>query len=304
MNKIITFHDVRDIVWFEQTIILLKGKYRLIDIKELEEFYFKGKELENSCHIAIDDGDKTFYDIIYPVLKKHNVPGTLFVSPKICKNSENFWFQEIAGSNEVQIKQIISLYFNININLLKDKQFDLILKNFKIDDIWSIIHSYKNLLDIEYREPQNMTIDQISKIDQEGLVVIGAHTLNHPILANENSERCKSEIIDSICDLEYFLGHEVKYFAYPNGIPSIDFGMREMEFLKERNIRLAFSTESNNFTKGDNPLSIPRFCISYGKPYFVKAKLLLGKYWDIIKNFKSKGEIQQRIELKEKMQIK
>ena len=33
-----------------------------------------------------------------------------------------------------------------------------------------------------------MSIEQLKEIDRDGLVTIGAHTMNHPILANENDE--------------------------------------------------------------------------------------------------------------------
>ena len=40
-NKIINFHEVNDIKWFENVIIILKKKYHLISINELEAFYYE-----------------------------------------------------------------------------------------------------------------------------------------------------------------------------------------------------------------------------------------------------------------------
>ena len=135
------------------------------------------------------------------------------------------------------------------------------------------------------------------------MVVIGAHTLNHPILKNETAERSKIEIVDSINELEEIVNHEIKYFAYPNGIPFLDFDEREFEYLNSKKIRLAFSTESRNFSKESNLLSIPRFGISFGNHYFVKTKLLLGKNWEFIKNLKSKGEKSTRLEIKKELKL-
>ena len=302
-NKIINFHDVRDINWFEKTILILKNKYKLISIEDLDNFFYNGKELNNCCHITIDDGDKTFYDIIYPVLKKHKIPATLYVSSKICTNSENFWFQEMRGFNELNIKEIIAIHYNIDIKTIVPYSSGSILKNCRIDDIINIIKQYKMQFGVDSKAPQNMTNEQLKEIDKDGLVVIGAHTLNHPILKNETAERSKVEIVDSINELAEILNHEIKYFAYPNGIPFLDFDEREFEYLKSKNIRLAFSTESNNFSKGNNPLSIPRFGISFGNHYFVKTKLLLGKNWDLIKNLKSKGEKQTRLEINKELKL-
>ncbi|MFH0735702.1 MAG: polysaccharide deacetylase family protein [bacterium] len=302
-NKIIFFHAIRDQIWFEKVIILLKSKYKLIKIKDLEDFYYSGKILKNVCHLTIDDGDKTFYNIMYPILKKHNVPATLFVSPKICTTNENFWFQEIKGDNEKQFKEIIAQYYNIKVAQINQYLIGMFLKNCRIEDIWNIIFTFNKQFNLQLKEPQNLSFEQLSEIDKEGLVTIGAHTLNHPILANEKDECSKNEIISSIMELENILEHEIKYFAYPNGIPSLDFGQREMDFLKYKNIRLAFSIDANNFTQNCNPLSIPRFELSHGNQLFLRAKLLLGNNWEKIKNIKSKGEYKSRIEIKNKLNL-
>ena len=173
-----------------------------------------------------------------------------------------------------------------------------IFKNLQIDEIWEIIKTYKKLNNSLAKEAQNMNNDQLIEIDKSGLISIGAHTLNHPILANEDEENSKMEIVNSINELSRILGHEIKCFAYPNGIPSFDFGQREMNILKNTNCKISFSTESKNFTLKDDPLCIPRFGLSYGNEYFVKAKLFLGRNWDKIKDIKSKGEKRMRIELK------
>ena len=117
MNKVINFHDVRSIVWFEKTLNILNNKFNLVSIKEIENFYYSGKILKNSCHLTVDDGDKTFYNIIYPVLKKMNIPATLFVSPKICSDLSNFWFQEIRVIDPDKMKRIISEDYKIDFPL-------------------------------------------------------------------------------------------------------------------------------------------------------------------------------------------
>ena len=223
MNKVINFHDVRSIVWFEKTLNILKNKFNLVSIKDIEDFYYNGKTLKNSCHLTIDDGDKTFYNIIYPVLKKMNIPATLFVSPKICTDLSNFWFQEIRVMDPDKMKKIISEDYKIDLTMLQPYSIFVILKNMKINQIWALIGRYKSLYNLPPIENQNMSIEQLSEIDRYGLVTIGAHTMNHPILANENDETSKQEIVDSIRGLENILDHQVKYFAYPNGTPNLDF---------------------------------------------------------------------------------
>jgi peptidoglycan/xylan/chitin deacetylase (PgdA/CDA1 family) len=272
-----------------------------VSIQDIEDFYYNGKTLKKSCHLTVDDGDKTFYNIIYPVLKKMNVLATLFVSPKICSELSNFWFQEIRVMDPDKMKKIISEDYKIDLNILQPYSIFVILKNLKISKIWSLIGRYKSVYNLPPIENQNMSIEQLKEIDRDGLVTIGAHTMNHPILANENEEFSKREIVDSIKELECILEHDIKYFAYPNGTPILDFSLREIEILKNSNCRLAFTTESKNFTLTDGPLSIPRFGFSKGNQYFIRAKIFLGKNWDFIKHIKADNEKKSRIDMKKKI---
>jgi peptidoglycan/xylan/chitin deacetylase (PgdA/CDA1 family) len=301
MYKVINFHDIRSVNWFEQTLNILKNKFNLVDIKEIESFYYNEKILKNSCHLTIDDGDKTFYDIIYPVLKKMNIPATLFVSPKICADLSNFWFQEIRVMDPDKMKKIISEDYKIDLTILQPYSIFVIFKNLKISQIWALIGKYKSLHNIVPMENQNMSVEQLKEIDRYGLVTIGAHTMNHPILANESDETSEQEIVDSIRGLENILAHEVNYFAYPNGTPNLDFSLREIEILKNNNCNLAFSVEKKDFKLTDSPFSIPRYGLTTGSKYFIKAKILLGKNWDLIKNMGSKDEVSLRLELKKKI---
>ena len=268
MNKVITFHDVRSSIWFEKTLNILKNKFSLVSIKDLEDFYYNGKTLKNSCHLTVDDGDKTFYNIIYPVLKKMNIPATLFVSPKICSDPSNFWFQEMKGFDQNKMRNIIAEDYKIDIEMLQQYPIFVILKNMNINQIWAVIAKYYSIYNLPPKENQNMSIEEVRQVDREGLVTIGAHTMNHPILSNENEETSKREIVDSIRELENILEHQIKYFAYPNGTPNLDFSDREIEILKNTNCSLAFSTETKEFYLADNPLSIPRYGLSTGNEIF------------------------------------
>lgn len=300
MNKVITFHDIRNSIWFEKTLNILKNRFSLVSIMDLEDLYYNGKTLKNSCHLTVDDGDKTFYNIIYPVLKKMKIPATLFVSPKICSDSSNFWFQELKGFDQNKMRNIIAEDYKIDIKMLQQYPILVILKNMNINQIWTLITKYRSIYNLPSKENQNMSIEEVRQVDIEGLVTIGAHTMNHPILLNEKKETSRIEIADSIRELEIILGHQVKYFAFPNGTPGLDFSDREIKILKNSNCRLAFSTEAKNFDSTDNPLSIPRYGFSIGSKFFIRAKIILGKNWNTIKNLKSKDEIKLRIELKRK----
>lgn len=304
MNKIINFHDIANGNWFEDTIVILKSKYNMVGIREIEDFYYNNKPLSNSCHITFDDGDKSFYEVAYPILKKYQIPATIFVSPLMCLERKNFWFQEIRNYNDLELKKIISEEFQLDPEFLSLYTLKSILKTLKVDQIWHVIRIYQNKFNIKPKECMNMNSNQLKEIDQHGLIAIGAHTLRHPILANEDDEKSDFEISESIRGLESILGHEIKYFSYPNGFPEIDFDQREINILKKNGIKLAFSTGTKNFSLNNNPLSIYRFGFSHGNKYFVRLKLFLGEYWEVFKDGVKKGEIRHRIDIEKKLNMK
>lgn len=303
MNRVINFHDVYDKVWFEQTLLILKRKYNIVDIKEVDNYFHKKRNLKNACLITVDDGDKTFYDVIFPILKKHKVPAVLFVSPEIILKDKNFWFQKIKNFDQDKLKYIISDYSNVDIKIFKGYSIECILKNYQIKDINSIILNYQNQYNIKETRRYNINLEQLEEIDKSELVTIGAHTQNHPILANENDKDSMSEIFDSIDVLAEILGHDINYFAYPNGQPKLDFTKREIDYLKRKKIKLAFSTRADSFKINNDCFAIPRFGISYGGKSFVLLKLFLGKYWETIKKVMKKDESYKRNQIKKEMNI-
>lgn len=298
MNKILNFHLVDDLEWFDNAIKLIKSKYQMVSIDTLIDYYAGKKNLKNACHITIDDGDQTFYNFIYPVLKKHRIPASLYVSPKIFNEGSNFWFQEVEGYDVDILKQIIAEEKNIVLEKLKPYNIFNVLKAFDIETIHYFLALYRTETNTPLKPYQNMSIAQLREVDQEGLVTIGAHTMNHPILNNENDESAAFEINESVQQLAKLLGHPVKCFSYPNGIPGYDFTEREQNLLRANGIKVTFSTEAKNFNTSNDLMSVPRIGVSNNESMlFLKAKLMLGPVWDNLKRIKSTGEYKHRKEL-------
>lgn len=298
---VLNFHNEENGALFEKIIIALKPRYQLVSIEELEQLLLQRKKLNNVCHITFDDGERSFYNIIYPILKKHNVPVSLFLSPEIIIDNKNFWFQEVKGYDQVKMKKIIAGKLKVSVEKLGNYTCEQIFKNLSFNEISAIIKTYQQQTGTRQKEPLNMTVTEVLEVEASGLVTIGAHTLNHPILKNENDNNSNREITGSIKELEKLLNHPIKYFAYPNGRPGIDFGEREMKFLKENNITLAFSTELNYLLPDLNMLSVPRMGfarmgLSPSNP-LIYFRLSLGKKWIDIKSIGKPSEksIRERI---------
>jgi peptidoglycan/xylan/chitin deacetylase (PgdA/CDA1 family) len=289
-NTIINFHAVYDKAWMEKVLILLKKNYNMVSAIDIESFYRRGYKLKNSCHITFDDGDQSFYKIVYPIIKKHKIPVSIYVSPLMTMEKKNFWFQEILGYDNKKLREIISTTIKDQPKNYSSYPLGALLKNMQLEFIWKIIYEYQKETSTPMKPGMNMTYEQLLELHRSGLVEIGAHTQNHPILKNENDKTAFIEITESISQLRIMLQSEVKYFAYPNGVPHLDFGQREINILKNAGIYISYSTENNTIDAKDDPLSVPRNGISKGNNAFIMAKLFAGRRWDPFKKLLIKGD--------------
>jgi peptidoglycan/xylan/chitin deacetylase (PgdA/CDA1 family) len=297
-NTVINFHVIKNSNWMERIFILLKNHYNFVSLSEMEDFYYNGTELKNACHVTVDDGDISVYTHLFPIIKKYQIPISIYVSPLCVKTGENFWFQEIVGYDFKKLYQHFAKIYGHKTPYQGKHHLFAVLKQLPIKELINLIDSFRKSKNIEPKSRMGLNLDQLLELKASGLVEIGAHTFKHPILANEDNHTVIYEIKSCIMELEELIGEKVKWFAYPNGIPSLDFTDREIDILRESGIKLAFTTENKRFSKSDNPLCVPRTGISKGNIPFIFAKLFFGSKWDKLKGlFNSNKEVKIRMKM-------
>lgn len=277
-NTIVYFHEVNDSRGLTNTLELLVKNYHIVGLRELEEYYYNKGEMKNSCHITFDDGDMTFYKNALPVIKKYNIPVSIYVSPLMASSGKNFWFQEIKDYKPDELVKIIKKVTDKTIEYKSFPDIKEHLKSLPIEVILEIIKRYQDETNTPAKPPMNMNIKQLIEVKSTGLVEIGAHTLNHPVLINETDEIASNEIVTSIDLLQDILHDDIRYFVYPNG----NYGEREINILKNKGIKLAFTTERGKITHLNNPLSIPRNGAPFVSVYNNKAYFLFKSFVQLL----------------------
>ena len=68
---------------------LTSNGYKVIPLRELVDYYLgrKPPPRRHSVAIAVDDGHKSVYTDMYPLLKKYKIPATLFIYPSAISNA-------------------------------------------------------------------------------------------------------------------------------------------------------------------------------------------------------------------------
>lgn len=258
MNFAFYLHDEKTPEQFEQKLLWFKNRYNIVSINELRDHIYDGKSLKNACMLSVDDGWRSTYEVIYPVMKKHNVPFTIFVSPHVMETGINFWYYTLRFCNEDEIKRIMIRrgYFSAGIYKYPT---ELIFKEIQIDEVYDVLNEYQSVHP-EVEIPRGfMNTEEVLKLHRSGLVEIGAHTMIHPILNIEDNKRSLKEIIQSTEKLSDILNKKVTSFAYPNGIENVDYSIRDEQYAKAAGIDMAFSVVPGTIDNKTNPLSIPRW---------------------------------------------
>ena len=295
MDSVLAFHSVTDGAWLESLITSLARKFAFGCLQDLIRYYAGLRFEKPLCLITVDDGDRTFYDVMWPVLRKHGVPATVFVSPQACSQRKNFWFQEIRAFRPELLRTAAARVLGVGPAVLAPFRVESIFKALSVSRMAEVIDACQRAEGRPTPECDNMSVAELREICGTGLVTLGGHTMNHPILRNEHDRSCAFEITESVQQLTALVDRPVSTFAYPNGIYGLDFGEREQQVLRACGVRMAFTMHAGRLTAGDNPLQIPRIAISDREPLNrITLKLTAGSIWGRVKKLVHAGEEAER----------
>lgn len=251
-NLVLTFHNVTDAIWFEKTIQLIGRFFTYGTLDQLYNRLTNGKDNtpRNMCFITFDDGERSVYEVVYPIIKRLNVPIAMFVSPmNIREGGGAFWFQRmrVLAPHDMESMKTLSL-----------------------EEMMARI----NQLDPQGNSDTdvNINMQMFEELYASGLVTFGAHTQHHPILSNETDDVAMAEISESIKQLSDMLVQTVRYFAYPNGSVK-DFTNREIMALRKSGVVMAFST-INGYADNTDLFQIKRVGITNGNSLHILFKVL------------------------------
>ena len=220
---------------FERQILKLKQEFNILPLTYIYDCKKNNKKVpDNAIVITIDDGYHDFYTHAYPVLKKHGVPATIYVTSDFIDKKIWLWPDVISYLLDNTKKEILKIKFDG-----KDMEYKISSRE-SVHEIWRMLANYcisltddKRREFIEYlmREPEvdisreptddfcSMSWKELREISDNG-VEIGAHTRTHPILSKVAKDRLKDEISGCKRLIEDNINKPVEHFCYPNGQPS------------------------------------------------------------------------------------
>lgn len=239
----------------------------------------EGQLPERPLIITFDDGYKDSFTYALPILKRYNLPATIFLTTGYIGKNELFWWDAVAYSIKTSKRQQLEMDINhssyrfaLDSNEERResiRKLCLILKSLSNDKKNEVLQQLFLLTDV--RAPQaeiSMGWDDVREMCCEG-IEFGSHTVTHPILTKISERDIIFELEESKKIIESTIDREVIAFAYPNGLRE-DFDSHIKNVLNDLGYRYAVSYINgiNNIADFDS-YDLKRISVHGGDlPYF------------------------------------
>jgi len=217
---------------FEKQVSFLKKRFRVVFIEDLVKKIQRRENIDGLCAITFDDGWLDNYIEAFPVLKKHQVPSTVFLSTGFVSTDRIFWPEEIcyfldrhreenpaiegAPLSLAIFCREISKFHPYDRGEFLDRSIE-ILKRYPVNERDDILKYFRCMFTKEPVPRQMLSWDESREMLMSGLVRFGSHTVNHEILDQISLQKAEEEILQSRKEIENNLGVTPECFAYPNG---------------------------------------------------------------------------------------
>lgn len=253
-----------DIKQFDRQMRLLKERFNVLPLSEAVEQLEQGRLPQLAVSITFDDGYRDNHNNALPILLKYELPATFFIATGYLDGGcmfNDLFIEAVRLSERVLDLQAAGLGLH-HINSLEDKvaTISTVLPKLKYQPFVAreeICDELARKSGVTNVGEIMMSSAQVKELREAGMRV-GAHTVKHPILANETLTNAKLDIIKSKQFLEELLGEKIDGFAYPNGKPGEDYRREHVDLLISAGFRYAVSTAWGIADPKSNRYQIPR----------------------------------------------
>lgn len=249
---------------FDVQMKYLSANYQPISIFDVLD------ALERKAHVILppravlvtfDDAYQDFEQHAWPVLKRYQIPVTLFVPTAFPDHPERlFWWDRLFHALHSTVKSEIDTPIgNLAISTgLECSRANLRLKNYikslPNEVAIALVDNIEQQLKVSLHTNCVLGWNELRKLAQEG-VTLAPHTQTHPIMNHIPPGAMQNEALDSLHDLQREIGETVPVFAYPSGFHNAEV----VSAVRAAGFKLAFTTERGINTLGrDDPLQLQR----------------------------------------------
>lgn len=280
---------------FKKQLDYFEAKYGFVD---KEDFYAAIREKRNATGIVLtfDDGLKCHYDHVFKELLSRGLWGIFYVSSSPLANQQLLDVHKshvlLAKYPAKDVYEVLSeILVEHDIDDIHKKAFESLTYKSQINDDYTLLvkrtinyfmrytakrkileqaFSMFGLNEDDIARNFYLSKEEINEMNEAGMI-IGSHTINHPVMSRLTREMQSEEIVGSKKFLEKIIQpNTIDTFCFPYG-GEHSFDDNTLSLLEEHGFNYSFSVEPRDIVIKDlcyAPNALPRYdcnCFPFGQ---------------------------------------
>jgi len=257
---------ILDAEHFDSVLSLLKTYFNVLPLSDALKLLQEEKLPPRAICITFDDGYADNVEVALPLLKHHKLSATFFIATAYLDGG-NMWndivletMRKVPGP-EIDLSAAGFGIYSSRTDQERYLAAETIINKIKYlapDSRCQVLDRFQEVVGIDVSERLMMTAEDVRQLHNAGML-IGGHTVSHPILASQDPVDAHREIEEGKQQLEALINHPVEYFAYPNGKPGTDYLPNHVQAVKSSGFKGAVTTAWGAASVEDDPFQLPRF---------------------------------------------
>ncbi len=238
--------------------------------------------------VTFDDGYADNLEQAAPILARHGVPATVFIAAAAISHKQEFYWDALG---RILLRPDLPPDLSLNIGstehswdfsgeAIQDASWDVrrppgcaaqkayleiagLTRNLPPagrEEVLDRLFAWSGISRNPPKRDRTMTEAEICRLTASGLITVGAHTVNHPVLSVLEPRVQAREIQESRLRLEKIINRPVSTFSYPFGRAQ-DYSRQTVKLVREEGFRCACSNFAGLASRWTNPFELPRICI-------------------------------------------
>jgi peptidoglycan/xylan/chitin deacetylase (PgdA/CDA1 family) len=212
---------------FEAQMRHVKKHYRLLSLEEICRGLEDPERAQSGVAVTFDDGYRGVYEEAFPILRKYQIPTTVFLTVNAIETGQVAWYDRIFLALSIIPKN------QLDLELDGMRHFSLSSARERLEAAIEIISCLRKLPDWRRKEccaalemqvelPQAELADrmmnwqQVRTMQRAG-ISFGSHTVSHPVVNQLTLAEMERELAESKQFLEAKLACPILDFAFPFG---------------------------------------------------------------------------------------
>ncbi len=261
-----------DATRFDRLCARLARDWRVLTLGQAVALREQGRLPRRALCITFDDGYADNATVALPILQRHGLVASFFVSTGFLDGGR-MWNDTVIENLRRSPREVIDLsaqgllgqgqsIWPLRSTTERRAAIDAILPRIKYQSLEARGPLLQVIAEAAGRPALSddlmMSSAQVRALADAGME-IGGHTVHHPILSELPDEQALAEIRDGRERLREITGREIEVFAYPNGGPDRDYDQRHVAMVRQLGFRGAVSTAKGVAASDADPFQLPRF---------------------------------------------